>query len=123
MKLASSNPFDKPLIDPRYLTTDFDVFTKREAVKSIMQLSQASVWNGYITGRFGSNFAAAQTDAEIDAYVRSLTTTIFHPFGTAAMSPANSKTGVTNPDLTVKGTTGLRIVDASVIVSLAFQNA
>ncbi|PPQ76837.1 hypothetical protein CVT26_002295 [Gymnopilus dilepis] len=114
VKLASNNPYDKPLIDPKYLTTDFDVFVKREAVKSIMEFAQAPAWKGYITGRFG-NFASAQTDDQIDAYVRSLTTTIFHPFGTAAMSPANSKTGVTNPDLTVKGTVGLRIVDASVV--------
>ena len=120
--MASNNPYDKPLIDPKYLTTDFDVFVKREAVKSIMQFAQAPAWKGYITGRFG-NFASAQTDDQIDAYVRSLTTTIFHPFGTAAMSPANSKTGVTNPDLTVKGTVGLRIVDASVVVSNSFGSA
>ncbi|PPQ71985.1 hypothetical protein CVT26_007141 [Gymnopilus dilepis] len=115
VKLASSNPYDKPLIDPRYLTTDFDVFTMRSAVQAILRFTGAPAWSDYITGRYGSTFQQATTDSTIDAYVRSLTTTIFHPFGTAAMTPANAKTGVVNPDLTVKGTSGLRIVDASVI--------
>ncbi len=34
------------------------------------------------------------------------------------MSPFTSKKGVTNPDLTVKGTLGLRIVDLSVLASI-----
>lgn len=120
VKLASTNPFDKPIIDPQYLTTDFDIFTMREAVKAVIRFSQASAWSDYIVGPFSSAFQAAANatdDSIIDQYVRETTTTIFHPVGTASMGPFNSPNGVVGPDLRVKGATGLRIVDASVFVS------
>lgn len=37
------------------------------------------------------------------------------------MTPKNAGFGVVDPDLTVKAVTGLRIVDASVLVSVAFS--
>ncbi|KAF8962410.1 hypothetical protein BDZ97DRAFT_1939825 [Flammula alnicola] len=113
IKIQSSNPFDKPLIDPKYLTTDFDIFTMREAVKAVQRFAGAPAWSDYVTGPFGS-FASATDDTSIETYVRGLTTTIFHPVGTAAMAPASSTFGVVNPDLTLKGADGIRIVDASV---------
>ncbi len=36
------------------------------------------------------------------------------------MSSYSSPDGVVNPDLTVKGTSGLRVVDLSVIVSVSY---
>lgn len=89
----------------------------RDSVKSILSFAAAPAFSDYISDRFGSAFQQAVTDAKIDDYVRSLTTTIFHPCGTAAMSSVSANFGVVNPDLTVKGTDGLRIVDASVFVS------
>ncbi|KAH9476134.1 Pyranose dehydrogenase 1 [Psilocybe cubensis] len=115
VKLRSNNPFDKPLIDPNYLRTEFDIVTMRESVKSTLDFASAPAFADYISGRYGTAFQQATTDDTIDAYVRSLTTTIFHPFGTAAMSRRSAQFGVVNPDLTVKGADGLRIVDASVI--------
>jgi len=38
-----------------------------------------------------------------------------HAVGTAAMSPREASWGVLDPDLRVKGTVGLRVVDASAI--------
>ena len=38
---------------------------------------------------------------------------VFHAVGTAAMSPRGAQWGVLDPDLRVKGTNGLRVVDAS----------
>jgi len=88
----------------------------REAVKAVKRFVSAPAWKDYIIGPFGESFQSATDDKSIDAYVRELTTTIFHPVGTASMSPVNAKSGVVNPDLSVKGTDGLRIVDASVFV-------
>ena len=59
---------------------------------------------------------SATTDADIDNYIRGISSTVFHPVGTAAMS-CSSKSGVVDENLLVKGADGLRIVDASVFVS------
>jgi len=98
-----------------------DIFAMRESVKSINRFVAQPALADYVVSRFGDNFASADDDSMIDAYVRSLTTTIFHPVGTASIAPRNSNNGVVNPDLTVKGTDGLRIVDASVFVSLSLH--
>jgi choline dehydrogenase-like flavoprotein len=116
IKITSNNPFDAPAIDPNMLSTDFDIFAMVDAVKNIKRFVYAPAFESLVEGPFGA-FAQAQTDAQLEAYVRADTTTIFHPTGTASMTKSSSNNGVVNPDLTVKGADGLRIVDASVFVS------
>ncbi|KAI0063373.1 alcohol oxidase [Artomyces pyxidatus] len=113
--LTSSNPFAFPSIDTGFLTSAFDIFAITEAVKAAKRFMAAPAWKGYVTGRYeGTGFADANTDAEIAEYARNNAATVFHPTGTAMMSPYGANHGVTNPDLTVKNTLGLRVVDASV---------
>ncbi|KAF8159226.1 aryl-alcohol oxidase-like protein [Crassisporium funariophilum] len=109
--INSTNPFDPPLINPNFLTTDFDIFAMREAIRSARRFIAAPVWSNYTISRVSN----ATTDAELDVYIRSGASTIFHPVGTAGMSPKGAGYGVVDPDLRVKGVVGLRIVDASVL--------
>ncbi|PPR03999.1 hypothetical protein CVT24_010492 [Panaeolus cyanescens] len=113
VKLASSDPFAKPIIDPKLVTTPFDKFAMREAVRAVKRFVGASAWDDYIIGPYGS--LAADDDAGIDAHVRQWSSTVFHPVGTAAMSPANAQWGVVDPNLKLKGAHGVRIADASVL--------
>ncbi|RXW12904.1 hypothetical protein EST38_g12951 [Candolleomyces aberdarensis] len=112
IKLASKDPFQAPLIDPNFLATDFDRYTMRESVRAIKRFAAANAWSDYIVEPVGN--LAAQTDEGIDAYVRSVSSTILHPVGTASMSPRNAAWGVVDPELRLKGVEGVRIVDASV---------
>jgi choline dehydrogenase-like flavoprotein len=118
VSIDSSNPFDAPLIDPNFFTTNFDIFALREAVKSARRFVTAPAWNGYTTGQFTG--ADATTDDEIDAFIRSTAGSTFHAVGTASMSPKGAPWGVVDPDLRVKGVVGLRIVDNSVVVGPVF---
>ncbi|KAF9460634.1 alcohol oxidase [Collybia nuda] len=114
VKLRSSNPFDKPVIDPALLKTTWDKVAFREAIKGAEKFLSAPVFSGYVLGRVGA-YANATTDAKLDAYIASSAGTLFHPVGTAVMSPKGASTGVVDPDLRVKKVTGLRIVDLSVV--------
>lgn len=130
--LNSSSPFDAPLINPNLLASRFDILTMVSAIKSARRFMSAPSWNGWIVEEYGE-FAEAMSDAEIEEYARNNSATVFHPCCTAAMgpgAPGGDRTngteterrserggGVLKSDLTVKGTVGLRVVDASAFVS------
>ena len=116
VKLASSDPFTFPLMNPNFFSTEFDRFAMLEAVKGARRFAATAPWQGFIVSRFGV-MGAAETDDEINAAARDSVVTIWHPASSARMSPRGAKFGVVDPDLLVKGVAGLRIVDASVFVS------
>ncbi|KAF8875348.1 alcohol oxidase [Gymnopilus junonius] len=109
--INSSNPFAPPLIQPNLLASAFDIAALREGVKAAHRFAAAPAWKNYIIAPLSN----ATTDDEIEAFLRTAAGTIFHPIGTAAMTPKNAGFGVVDPDLTVKAVAGLRIVDASVL--------
>ncbi len=98
------------------LTTEWDIRAMRESIRAAKRFAGSPAWDGYITGSIGSLFS--DSDEILDSHIRRSSSTIFHPTSTASMSPFTSEKGVTNPDLTVKGTLGLRIVDLSVLASI-----
>ncbi|KAI0712308.1 alcohol oxidase [Earliella scabrosa] len=108
--LVSSSPYDAPLIDPALLATDADLAVMRESVKFAREYVATSAFSDYIISEYGA-FAEAQTDEEIDAFIRENGDTIDHPTGTAAMG--RGRHGALDAHLRVKGTKGLRVVDAS----------
>ena len=73
------------------------------------------MFKDYILGEYG-DIASAKTDAEIEAYLRKSSVVGWHPCSTTAISARGSSSGVVDPDLTVKGVKGLRVVDAGVLV-------
>ncbi|KAF8199805.1 aryl-alcohol oxidase precursor [Mycena galopus ATCC 62051] len=113
LTINSTDPFDPPVINPNLLDAELDILIMREAVRSAQRFAAAPNFANYILSAFSINDTAS--DAELDTFIRNHSTTIFHPVGTAAMSPPDANYGVVDPDLTVKGVNGLRIVDASVL--------
>jgi len=116
VKLASADPFAAPIIDPKYVTTEFDKVALRESVRAVQRFAGSQAWQGYILEPFGDS--GATSDSDIDAHVREQSTTPYHPVGTAAMTSKEASWGVVDPDLKLKGADGVRIVDASVWTSL-----
>lgn len=118
--INGSDPFASPLIDPGLLSKDVDIAILREAIRSARRFVAASAWSSYVISPAPSNNAT--TDDELDAFIRANAVSFFHPVATTAMSPAGAKWGVVDPDLKVKGTKGLRIVDAGVAVSAVYYH-
>ena len=116
--LNTSDPFTAPLIDPGFYTSDIDFKIMKFGIRSVQRFLTATAWKDYIIEPVnGANNTTAGTDADLEEYVRSNTITVFHPTGTSSLSPVGADWGVVDPDLRVKGVSGLRIVDLSVLVS------
>ncbi|PPQ82598.1 hypothetical protein CVT25_007112 [Psilocybe cyanescens] len=113
VSINSTDPFGKPIIDFGFLTTDFDVQALIESIKLSQKFYKAPVWKDYIIEQLSPLPNA--TDAELTDFMRNTAGPSYHAVGTAAMSAPNANYGVVNPDLRVKGASGLRIVDGSVL--------
>ncbi|KAJ7237049.1 aryl-alcohol oxidase [Mycena haematopus] len=111
--IQSNNPFDPPLIDLGLLTTDFDIFILRESIKRAYRFVEAPVWEDYIIAPT-LDLLNMSTDA-LDEFIRNNASPSWHLVSTAAMSAKDASYGVVNPDLLVKGASGLSIIDASII--------
>jgi len=77
------------------------------------QFLSAPVWKDYVLGA-SNGLENVTTEADVNKYILSTSASTLHMVGTAAMSAPDAGFGVVNPDLRLKGATGLRIVDTSV---------
>ncbi|KAJ3849178.1 hypothetical protein EV368DRAFT_75854 [Lentinula lateritia] len=115
ISLNSTDPFAHPLIQPNMLQTEFDIFTMHEAIKAAHHFMGAKSWLDWIIEETSPS-SEAQTDEEIEEYIKNTCFTVNHvtcivPMGKNGQ--ARRGDGALNPDLSVKGTVGLRVVDAS----------
>ncbi len=81
----------------------------KSGAEHAQQFVTASSWDGYILSPLTNVTEDTLRDGALIT---------FHPVSTASMSPVGADWGVVNPDLLLKGAKGVRIVDASVLVSL-----
>ena len=121
VRIVSEAAFAHPSIDPAYLSTESDIAFYRQAVKRVRQFMGARPWQGFLLQPY-PDAAGLTSDDAIESYLRRFATTIKHPVGTAIISKWSDASGVVGPDLRVKNTKGLRVVDASVIVRWHFPS-
>jgi choline dehydrogenase-like flavoprotein len=122
--LASPDPLAAPLIDPAFLSDPDDTARLVRGFKLMRHILAQPALAQY-GGREVAASSAAQTDAEIEAYVRQQADTIYHPVGTCRMGPAHQAAeggSVVDAELRVHGLQGLRVVDASVMPQIVGGN-
>ncbi|WP_172582660.1 GMC oxidoreductase [Subtercola boreus] len=112
MRLASADPSDRPVIDPRFLSAESDLTGLVEAVRLTQQYLTAPLLQPWVDQMYPTQTA---TDAEIVEHIRQDAGTTFHPVGTAKMGSDTDPMAVTDAELRVRGVLGLRIADASVM--------
>jgi choline dehydrogenase len=101
--LRSSDPFEPPAIDPRYLSDPRDRETLHAGVELARKIASMPA-----LAPFAGDELAPGTEP-VDASIRALAQTLYHPVGTCAIG------SVVDRELRVLGVDGLRVVDASVI--------
>jgi choline dehydrogenase len=110
--VSGPNPEDPPVIAPHFLETEAD----RAAVAPVLAIAREILATSPIAELIaGEEFPgpAVTTPDEAVRYSLATGTGLYHAVGAAAMGV--SADDVTDPQLRVKGTRGLRIADASVL--------
>ncbi len=121
IRLVSRNPSVPPLINPRYLSSEYDVRTMIEGVRIARRILAAPAFSRF-RGRELEPGEQAQTDEELHDFIRRNAETIYHPVGTCRMGAADDPASVVDPELRVIGVEGLRVADASVMPALVRGN-
>ncbi|MGO4563224.1 GMC family oxidoreductase N-terminal domain-containing protein [Rhizobiales bacterium 3FA27D7] len=116
--LASADPLAAPSIDPRYLSDERDAALLLKGTKMMRSILAAPALARYRDKELYS--AGATSDAELMSHIRARADTIYHPVGTCRMGTDDM--AVVDPQLRVRGLSGLRVVDASVMPTLIGGN-
>jgi len=114
LKLASRDPLDAPLIDPNDLRTSRDPTRLQEADKLGREIARNPVFAPFIAAELTPGDAVADDDAL--AQVITANPAVYgHPTSTAPMGGPGDPWAVVDSVGAVKGITGLRVTDASII--------
>lgn len=119
VQLASSDPMAAPLIDPNFFGERDDMGRLLHGFKLMREVLQQPALAGYL-GRELPASAVAQTDAQIETFIRGHADTIYHPVGTCRMG--SGAMDVVDAQLRVHGVQSLRVVDASIMPSIVGGN-
>ncbi|OAN81244.1 hypothetical protein A8B78_09565 [Jannaschia sp. EhC01] len=117
--LRSMNPRDYVRLIPGFLSAAGDIVTLREGYKVALEAGQQPALDKYRGARI-QPAPEVRSDADIEAWIRNTSITAHHPCGTCPMGTGPN--AVLDPELKVKGTEGLRVVDASAMPDLTSGN-
>jgi len=121
VQIASRNEADPPHISPRYLSTEED----RKIAASSLRLTRRIVSMPALAPYRPKEYLPGiqyQTDDELAAAAGRVGTTIFHPVGTCKMGRADDPSAVVDERLRLRGISGLRVVDASIMPTITSGN-
>jgi len=114
IKLRSADPRHRPAIDPGYLSDERDSRALAAGLKMAREFVTAKPMAEICAGELAPG-PHVRSDAELLQYVRNSVVTIYHPVGTCSMGGETRWNTVVDTELRVRGVTGLRVVDASVM--------
>lgn len=118
VRLASTDPFVAPLIDPNYLAEPADLAT----LVAGMELVRETLAHGAIEGNVGREVlpGSQKNGSDLAEFVRRNASGVYHPVGTCRMG--SDERAVVDPELRVLGIAGLRVADASIMPNIVGGN-
>nr|XP_029734142.1 uncharacterized protein LOC109412234 [Aedes albopictus] len=127
LRIKSANPYDHPSITTGYFSNPEDLIVLREGIRLQQRIFNTDVFQKLQARLLRIDIPECDdlvydSDEYWDCYIRHMTTTLYHPVGTAKMGPWSDPAAVVDPDLKVYGIEGLRVVDASIMPTVTSGN-
>jgi choline dehydrogenase len=119
MRLISKDPSMAPLLDPNILSTDADMLAMEASVRICIEIGEHPTLSGWRKTEVYPARDARSRNALHD-YIRRSAVTYHHQVGTCKMGFDDD--AVVDPQLRVRGITGLRVVDASIMPTVVSGN-
>jgi choline dehydrogenase len=122
VRLRSTDPADKPVIQPRYLTADADRQVAADSIRVARAIVAQPALQTFKPVETLPGEKVGDDDESLAKAAGDIGTTIFHPVGTAKMGLPSDPNAVTDARLRVLGIEGLRVIDASVMPTITSGN-
>jgi choline dehydrogenase len=119
IRLRDGDPRHAPLIDPRYFDEPEDLDAMVEGLRITLDMVGQKPLRPYLVEQIQPR-GELRTEDDLREHSRRRVQTLYHPVGTAAMG--TGETAVVDLELRVKGLSGLRVVDASVMPTVTRGN-
>jgi len=123
VRLRSIDFRDKPRVDPRYFTDPdgYDMSVMIAGIRKARDIVGQSAMAEW-AGRELFPGPMARTDEELADYISRTHNTVYHPAGTVRMGSPDDDMSPLDPELRVKGVSGLRVADGSAMPELVSVN-
>ncbi|AUT58050.1 GMC family oxidoreductase [Paraburkholderia caribensis] len=121
VRLKSSMPSDDTVVSPNWLQDVSDRDRLIGAIRYLRRLASTEPLASIINEEVGPGLSV-QSDDELLDYLKRTTDSNYHPVGTCRMGRDGDPMSVLTPDLKVKGVTGLRVFDASMMPHIISSN-
>jgi len=121
VSLRDSNPASDPLIRFNYMSTKKDWIDFRKAIRLTREIFSQPAFEPY-SGHEIQPGDAAQSDEDLDAFIREHAESAYHPCGTCKMGRQDDPMAVVDPDCRVIGVEGLRVADSSIFPRITNGN-
>ncbi|MBR2575128.1 MAG: choline dehydrogenase [Loktanella sp.] len=119
--LRSADPQDNPRIQFNYMSDPQDWVDFRACIRLTREIFAQPAFDDY-RGHEIQPGDAAQTDADLDAFIRDHAESAYHPCGTCKMGALDDPMAVVDPETRVIGVEGLRVADSSIFPRITNGN-
>ncbi|XP_063697755.1 glucose dehydrogenase [FAD, quinone]-like [Culicoides brevitarsis] len=123
IKLKSKNPFDWPVMQPRFFEHPHDMEIMLQGAKMTVAVAESRPFQKFNSKLFAKPYPGCEnvpfrSDEYYKCLIVNYASSLQHQSGTCKMGPASDSSAVVDSELKVYGIKGLRVVDASIMPTI-----